>query len=159
MSALGRSAHWWSTWNGKYLSSWNWEAGLSELDWAGCFPFNLLKPVPSDLLKQTAQESLLPSEMRQNLNESLLWLLKPSFMDSLSLLIILEINAGFWTASWNDNLSCHQNHRHVCAITKWDIHSLQRQGNLSQPWQRAWRRRDDRNYCSALIGTGDQNPP
>lgn len=26
-------------------------------------------------------------------------------------------------------------------------------------WQRAWRRRDDRNNCPALLGTGDQNPP
>lgn len=99
--------------------------------WADLFPFSLLLSIPSDLLKQTAQESLLPSDMSQNLHESLLWLLKPSFMDSWNL-IILEINAGFWAGTWNDNHSWHQCHRHVCVITKCDIHSQQRQGNFSQ---------------------------
>lgn len=162
ISTLDRSAHWWSTWNGKYLSSWNWEAGLSEMDWAGPFPFCLFMPVPSDLLEQTAQESLLPSDMGQNLHESLLWLLKPLFMDSWSLLIILEINAGFWTGTWNENHSWHQYHRHWYHQVWYPLTAETRKPlpvRECESWQRAWKRRDDRNYCSALIGTRDQNLP
>lgn len=92
---------------------------------------------PSDLLTLTAQESLSPSDMPQDLHESLLQLLEPSFMDSWSLLIILEIKSGFWTGTWKDNCSWHENHRRVCVVNRCDtpleLHSREkRQGNLSQ---------------------------
>lgn len=91
---------------------------------------------PSDLLTLTAQ-SLSPSDIPQDLHESLLWLLESSFMDSWSLLIILEINSRFWTGTWNSNLSQHQYHRHVCVVNKCDaplkLHSREkRQGNHTQ---------------------------
>lgn len=109
---------------------------MSELGWAHPVPLSWLMPSPSDLLALTDQESLSPTDVPQDLHESLLWLLEPPFMGPWSILIFLEINSRFCTGTWNDNHSWHQYHRYTCinkCDTPLELHSREkRQGNLFQ---------------------------
>lgn len=130
ITTLGRSAHHyrWSTWNGKCLFTWNWEADLSELDWAVLFPFSLSHLTCWN--KQPRRAWCPRTRVRIFMNHySGYW----SHYSRNH-----EVSSSFWRWMLDFELALGMittgsiNTTGTCVITRCDIHSQQRQGNLSQ---------------------------